>query len=178
MLLGKLPLYKLLKLVFTWFIVNWHVAHISRVLHGQKVQQLKHNWLEPKQMMKLLLFLRKTTTKQTKMKPTPAVSSWDTQNTGTGKQKTVHKAQLKSHGYISGGEIHHASTHIQTNLWWLSTLPLTASGLMVLQSDRRVLSILWWMFSHFLNLYALGHYRKRQWLLQLPCMMLSWDGAH
>lgn len=39
--------------------------------------------------MRLLWFLRKNTTKQTKRKPTPVVSSWDTQNTGTGKQKAL-----------------------------------------------------------------------------------------
>lgn len=37
-----------------------------------------------------------------------------------------HKAQLKSHGYISGGEISHVFTHKQTNLWRPS-IPTTHS---------------------------------------------------
>lgn len=90
MSLGKLPLYKFLN----YFLIDWlliEILHIlqERVLQGQKVQQLKHNWLEPKQMMRVLWFLRKNTTKQTKKKPTLFVSSWDTQNTGTGKQKAL-----------------------------------------------------------------------------------------
>lgn len=73
---------------------------------GQRAQQLKHNWLDAKQIISGMWLLSK---KKTKTKETP--TSCFIRNTGTGKQNTVHKAQLKRYGYISEGKINRVFTH-------------------------------------------------------------------
>lgn len=130
--------------------------YFKRVLQGQKVQQLKHNWLICKQIMRLLWFLRKNTTKQTKRKPTPVVSSWDTHNTGTGKQKALCTKHSRR-ATVTSQEMKSIMKSLTNRLIsdCFPSLPLTASvstsALMLLQSDRKVLRILWGIFSHFLN---------------------------
>lgn len=149
----------------------------EKILQRQKVQQLKHKWWEPKQMMMLLWFLRKTPQNKQKWNP-----HWlfypETLRIQAQESKRLC-AQLKSQGYISGGEINHVFTHklISDSL---PSLPLTASvttsALMALQSDRKVLSILWGMFSQFLNHLRTGPLIYES-VVTAIAKMLSWEGA-